>query len=79
MGTGPRAGAGEMFQRGGGMAVVVPRLVMRLDGDWAETEVMLPAGQWQNIFTGEAVSGGACRLADLLKQFPVALLVRSEA
>jgi len=64
------------FQRGGGMVVIVPRLVIRLGGDWGDSEVLLPEGEWQNEFTGQTVSGGANRLADLLNQFPVALLSR---
>lgn len=73
---GARARHAVAFQRGGGMVVVVPRLVMGLKGDWAETEVMLPEGEWDNVLTGGTVPGGACRLAELLQPFPVALLAR---
>lgn len=75
---GSRARHAVGFLRGNGVAVVVPRLVMQLAGDWAETKVTLPAGDWHNELTGDAVVGGPCALADLLKKFPVALLVRKE-
>lgn len=75
---GTKARHAVAFHRGGGAVVLVPRLVLRLAGDWAETEVVLPEGGWHNEFTGESVAGGTRRVADLLKQFPVALLARSE-
>ncbi|SFE40565.1 maltooligosyl trehalose synthase [Chitinophaga sp. CF118] len=41
--------------------------------------ILLPTGapsRWRNIFTGEIFTGGALIVADVLKQFPVALLVQ---
>jgi (1->4)-alpha-D-glucan 1-alpha-D-glucosylmutase len=76
---GSKAHHAVAFQRGGGVVVVVPRLVLGLAGDWAETDVTLPEGEWQNEFTCETVAGGACRLARLLNLFPVALLTRKES
>jgi len=66
------------FVRGGRVVTVVPRLIMGLADDWADTVIELPQGVWRNELTGESISGGACRPADLLKRFPVALLVRKE-
>jgi maltooligosyltrehalose synthase len=34
----------------------------------------LPEGAWRNELTGEDVAGGERRIAELLRQFPVALL-----
>jgi len=65
------------FVRGGGVATVVPRLVMGLRSGWGDTALDLPAGSWRNVFTGEEVRSGRVPLADLLRRFPVALLVRS--
>jgi (1->4)-alpha-D-glucan 1-alpha-D-glucosylmutase len=36
----------------------------------------LPEGRWSNRLTGAEISGGGVRAQDLLKDFPVALLVR---
>jgi (1->4)-alpha-D-glucan 1-alpha-D-glucosylmutase len=55
---------------------VVPRLVVRLGGDWKDTAVELPPGRWRNELTGEDVDGGSRSVADLLARFPVALLAR---
>ena len=54
----------------------VPRLVLRLGGDWAGTELELPPGRWRDEFTGAVVDGGRHPLSDLLCRFPVSLLVR---
>ncbi len=62
--------------RGREVAVVVPRLVVRLGGDWKDTTVDLPPGRWENELTGETVDGGSRPVADLLARFPVALLAR---
>jgi (1->4)-alpha-D-glucan 1-alpha-D-glucosylmutase len=66
------------FVRGGDVAVVVPRLVVGLarSGGWRDTEVELPAGEWDNELTGERVPGGWCGVAGILGRFPVALLTR---
>ena len=74
---GPRAGHAIGFLRGGEVAVVVPRLPLRLKGDWQGTTVELPSGSWRDELTGDAVEGGRIAAADLLARFPVALLVRS--
>ncbi|HEU4868859.1 MAG TPA: malto-oligosyltrehalose synthase [Actinomycetota bacterium] len=62
------------FTRWGVVATVVPRLVLGVQDGWGDTTVELPAGAWKNVFTGEAVAGGAVSVSDLLSGFPVALL-----
>jgi (1->4)-alpha-D-glucan 1-alpha-D-glucosylmutase len=47
-----------------------------LDGDWADTALELPVGHWQNLLTGEVLTGGLVRLEEILARFPVGLLVR---
>jgi (1->4)-alpha-D-glucan 1-alpha-D-glucosylmutase len=64
------------FARTGGLAVIVPRLVARLDPDWPGTMVELPDGEWTDILTGDQVRGGTVPVATLLRQFPVAVLGR---
>jgi (1->4)-alpha-D-glucan 1-alpha-D-glucosylmutase len=71
--SGPAAAHALAFARGGGLAVVVPRLVAGL-GDWAQTAVTLPGGSWADVLTGEPVTGGEVSVATLLRRFPVAVL-----
>lgn len=63
------------FQRGD-VVCIAPRLLLSLGGDWGDTTLDLPAGQWLNELSGAAVKTN--RLQDLLSKFPVALLVRSD-
>jgi (1->4)-alpha-D-glucan 1-alpha-D-glucosylmutase len=59
------------------LLVVVPRLVAGLGGDWADTTVDLPAGDWRSLLTGEELQGGpGIQVAELMRQFPVAVLAR---
>jgi (1->4)-alpha-D-glucan 1-alpha-D-glucosylmutase len=67
------------YLRGEDVVTVVPRLVLLLDGAWKDTVVMLPEGRWRNCFTGVSVEGGTVSVKSLLKDFPVALLVRDGA
>jgi (1->4)-alpha-D-glucan 1-alpha-D-glucosylmutase len=58
------------------VVTVAPRLTLKLDGMWRDTMVVLPKGRWRNRMTGAVVSGGVITMKLLLKDFPVALLVR---
>ena len=71
---GAKAHHAVAYVRGGRVAVVVPRLVLGLDGDWGDTTVELPPGRWTSVLDGGSVDGGAVSPADLLARFPVALL-----
>ena len=42
---------------------------------WRESRLVLPEGEYTDVMTGRTISGGAQRVAELLAQFPVALLV----
>jgi (1->4)-alpha-D-glucan 1-alpha-D-glucosylmutase len=75
---GAKAQHAVVFMRGTRAITVVPRLVLGLNGDWADTTVEIPLGAWQNELTGEDVPGGRVQLAGLLRKFPVALLVRKD-
>ncbi len=76
------------FARGGpgGQAVtVVPRLVLglRQAGGWKDTAVVLPPGEWIDVFTGRRHGSAdspvsSAYLLKLLRDFPVALLVASD-
>ena len=62
---------GFAFLRADRVAVVVPRF-----RDRADSTVTLPEGSWRNPLTSDVPPGGEVPLADLLRPFPVALLVR---
>jgi len=73
---GPWARHAVAFARSAGLAVIVPRLVAGLDGEWPGTTVGLPEGGWVDVLTGEKVDGGRASVAALLRRFPVAILGR---
>jgi (1->4)-alpha-D-glucan 1-alpha-D-glucosylmutase len=64
------------YLRGEDVVTVVPRLTVKLAGVWKDTTVTLPEGRWENRLTGARVEGGEVGIKGLLKDFPVALLVR---
>ncbi|MDH6237371.1 malto-oligosyltrehalose synthase [Cryobacterium sp. CG_9.6] len=63
------------FDRGGAVTVAtrLPVALAATNG-WGDSTVILEARPYVNVLTGERVSGGAVRLADLLARYPVALL-----
>lgn len=65
------------FDRGGAVTVAT-RLPAGLeaDGGWGDTRLDLPPGAWRDLLTGAPASD---RLADLLRDLPVALLVQEDA
>jgi (1->4)-alpha-D-glucan 1-alpha-D-glucosylmutase len=66
------------YLRGGKVATIVPRWNLKLAGNWSGTSVVLPAGRWRNLLTGEELVGGNVSIQAVLKRFPVALLVSEE-
>jgi (1->4)-alpha-D-glucan 1-alpha-D-glucosylmutase len=73
---GKRSGHLVAFVRGEKAVTLAPRLAVGLCGEWENTVVELPEGNWENVFSGERFSGGKRELSWLLSQFPVALLVK---
>ena len=70
-----RAGAEEVAA-----ITVATRLPSQLgEQGWAEHRIILPDGQFRDVLTGQPVSGGETRLADILGDLPVALLVPASA
>ncbi len=65
------------FIRAGTCITVVPRWPIRLAGNWEDTQLSLPQGKWQNLFTKKVIEGEV-QLSDLLGVFPVALLVKQQ-
>src|SRR5699024_6859451 len=67
------------FDRGGAVTLAT-RLPMGLAaaGGWGETSVALPPGDWVDALTGAVPcpgSRGRARVADILRRYPVALLL----
>lgn len=65
------------FDRGGAITVAT-RLPAGLAerGGWGGTTLILPAGIWREAFSGREYADGPLRLAELLEDLPVALLLR---
>jgi (1->4)-alpha-D-glucan 1-alpha-D-glucosylmutase len=77
--SGAKRGHVVAFARNERAVTVVPRLPLKLAGDWSDTAIEIPNGRWRNYFTGEKSDGGVAPVAKLLTRFPVALLLREEA
>jgi (1->4)-alpha-D-glucan 1-alpha-D-glucosylmutase len=65
------------FLRGSDVVTIVPRLNWQLGGNWQATTAEIPQGNWLNVLTGERITGPTVTLANLLRPFPVALLVKA--
>jgi (1->4)-alpha-D-glucan 1-alpha-D-glucosylmutase len=65
------------FARGERVVTVAPRLTLTRAGQWGDTSVALPQGRWRNEFTAEAHDGHV-PIKNLLKRFPVALLIKED-
>ena len=64
------------YIRGKDVMVLAPRLIVKLNNDWDATTIDVPSGSWVNELTGALVDGGTVALAQLLCDFPVALLTK---
>lgn len=77
--AGPAAEHAVAFSRGGALTVATRwPATLAAHGGWGESTVTVPAGAWTDAVTGRPVAvdhRGAVRLADLLAELPVALLV----
>ena len=74
--SGSKAAHAVAFMRGQTVAVVTPRLLLRLKGDWQDTAVELPTGAWHNLLAGDRLEGGLVPVKVILDRFPVGLLSR---
>ena len=64
------------FSRRGEVLVIVPRLPAQINNDWGNTTLPIPAGNWHNVLSGVEIESGSVPVGDILKTFPVALLVK---
>jgi (1->4)-alpha-D-glucan 1-alpha-D-glucosylmutase len=76
---GPDADHVVAYRRGDDVAVVVPRLIARLEGSPPNAAVTLPPGDWRPVFGDGPPASGVVDAASLLRKFPVCLLVRGGA
>ncbi len=67
------------YLRAGSLATIVPRWNLKLAGNWSNTTVDLPGQRWKNLLTDEILNGGRVSMQNLLRRFPVALLVKEES
>ena len=63
------------FRRGDNLIAVVPRFTLSVKGEWGDTRLPLPRGNWRDCFT-DAVVQEAIGPEELFGGFPVALLIR---
>lgn len=75
MASGSRSNHVVAFQRGDRVVAVAPRLAATAGDDWRDTRLRIPEGNWHNVLSDTHAHGGDCRIAELLAQFPIALLV----
>ncbi|HKG48954.1 MAG TPA: malto-oligosyltrehalose synthase [Actinomycetales bacterium] len=77
--TGNAVAVGRGDAEGVHVVAVLTRLAVSLAGygGWHEHTVSLPDGSWRDLLSGRVVDGGPARLAELLADLPVALLVRA--
>jgi (1->4)-alpha-D-glucan 1-alpha-D-glucosylmutase len=76
--TGNAVAVGRGDADGVHVVAVLTRLSVSLAGygGWHEHTVSLPEGSWRDLLSGRTTDGGPARLAELLADLPVALLVR---
>jgi (1->4)-alpha-D-glucan 1-alpha-D-glucosylmutase len=67
------------YVRGESVCTIVPRFTTKVNGAWQDTFVVVPEGAWRNRLTGVTQQGGRIAMKLLLKDFPVALLVREDS
>jgi (1->4)-alpha-D-glucan 1-alpha-D-glucosylmutase len=65
------------FDRGGAitLATRLPATLQRASG-WADTSLDLPSGRWRDVIGGQDWRAGPVPVGDLIRRYPVALLLR---
>jgi (1->4)-alpha-D-glucan 1-alpha-D-glucosylmutase len=67
------------YLRAESVATVVSRWSLNRGASWANTTVDLPGELWRNLLTDETLSGGRIPVQNILRRFPVALLVKEQS
>jgi (1->4)-alpha-D-glucan 1-alpha-D-glucosylmutase len=66
------------YVRGGSVVTVAPTRALQVErSGWGDDAVELPEGRWTDVLTGAVRDGGRVALAELLADFPVAVLLRA--
>jgi (1->4)-alpha-D-glucan 1-alpha-D-glucosylmutase len=66
------------YVRGDAVVTVAPIRALHVERHgWGEDAVEVPEGRWTDVLTGAERAGGRTPVADLLSDFPVAVLLRS--
>lgn len=73
--SGSKAHHAIAFLRAENILVIAPRIVWQLNGNWGDTTLDVPQGAWRNQFTDDIFDGRRLALSEVLRRFPVALLV----
>lgn len=73
---GPKAHCLVAFTRSEQVLTLATRLPLTVGGEWAGTSVQIPSGAWRNRLSGQVIAGGTVDVGELLREFPVALLVK---
>ena len=56
------------------MVSIAPRLFLKAGETGTGTTIELPKGRWRQEFDGQTFESGSCRLHEILRTLPVALL-----
>ena len=83
--AGPAAEHVVAFCRASRVVAIAPRRVLHLPlprhpaigASWQNTTLALPSGVWVNALTHESLGGGRHEIGEILRQFPVAILVKN--
>lgn len=84
--SGPKSQHILAYQRAEDVIAIAPRLIWTLDPcawacnnrpDWSGTHLSVPPGSWYDELSGKRFGGGDIQLSDLLKPFPISLLVKT--
>jgi (1->4)-alpha-D-glucan 1-alpha-D-glucosylmutase len=77
--SGHKASHAVAFMRSDAVLVLTQRQIQTIANGWGDTTLTLPEGTWKNRLTGEVVPSGERSIDELLRDFPVALLVHEES
>ena len=76
--SGKNAGHIIAFLRGDSVVTIVPRLSFSVAGEWVDTKIELPAGEWKNALSNGKKWIGEVPMQQLFHEFPVALMIKGE-
>lgn len=66
------------FMRGSEVMVIVPRCQLKFKNRGNGSRIIVPEGEWCDLFSRKIIKSGSRKIKDLLKDFPVAILIRNK-